>query len=58
MGYIRPTLSEKIKGEYEGEFYLPACELSEMQWKARLILKASNNYEALDFYFKTFSSQL
>jgi protein SCO1 len=58
MGYIRPTLTASKKDEYEGDFYLPACELSEMQWRARLILKASAGEEALDFYFKTYSSQL
>jgi len=58
MGYIRPTLTALKKDEYEGEFFLPACELSEMYWKARLILKASQDYEALDLYFKTYSSQL
>ncbi len=58
MGYIRPQLKNIQANHFAGEFYLPACELSEMKWKARLILKTKQGHESLDFYFKTFSKEI
>jgi protein SCO1/2 len=58
MGYIRPQLTLQKETTFTGEFYLPACELSEMKWRARLILKTKEGDESLDFYFKTTSNQI
>jgi hypothetical protein len=54
MGFIRPNLNKSKDGFYEGNFTLPLCELAEMRWLLRLILKDKNNfYYKLNFNFIT-----
>jgi protein SCO1/2 len=53
MGYIRPNLNFVSEGIYSGNFYIPVCELPEMYWSARLILKTPKGLQAKIFHFKT-----
>lgn len=54
MGYIRPKLKKSPTGDYMGTFYIPVCELPEMNWKARLLVKAEDGLKKqLVFNFKT-----
>ena len=55
MGLIRPKLKLDAKHNFFlGEFYLPICEINEMTWIARLIVKDKNNQlGAFKFKFKT-----
>lgn len=54
MGYIRPKLYQVRENLYRGEFYIPACEVQEMDWKVRLILETTNGRQAIGFYMKSF----
>lgn len=52
MGYIRPKLMRTDSQTFSGNFYIPTCELPQMQWRARLILKST---KAMNFYFMSSS---
>ncbi|AFY02101.1 SCO family protein [Bdellovibrio bacteriovorus] len=53
MGFIRPVLTGS-GNTYQTSFELPVCELSEMQWRVRLVLESQNRERAaLQFYMKT-----
>ncbi len=54
MGYIRPSLSLQEKLHFKGDFYIPACELPEMRWRAKLLLASKDGPNSLFFYFKTY----
>ena len=53
MGLIRPKLIEGKAQTFEGKFSIPVCELSEMKWRARLILETPTGPKSLNFYFNT-----
>lgn len=54
MGLIRPTLKAIGDNTYEGDVFLPVCELSEMEWAARLIATTPDgNLVTFVFHFKT-----
>jgi protein SCO1/2 len=53
MGYIRPKLSYVEDQLYRGEFYIPSCELQEMQWRVRLIVDTSKGSKAFGLYLKS-----
>lgn len=53
MGYIRPMLTG-TGDTYQALFELPICELSEMQWRVRLVVQNPNgDRSAVQFYMKT-----
>lgn len=54
MGLIRPKLAPKNQ-TYSGVFNLPICELNEMKWLVRLILrdKVSKEFKSIDFRLTT-----
>jgi protein SCO1/2 len=53
MGYIRPKLYQVRDNLYRGEFYIPACEVQEMDWKVLLIVETTKGKKALGFYMKS-----
>lgn len=53
MGYIRPKLSYVDDGLYRGQFYIPSCELQEMQWRIRLIVETTKGPKAFGLYLKS-----
>lgn len=53
MGFIRPALTTADKQNYSGSFYIPACDLPEMRWRAKLLLTSKDGPKSLFFYFKT-----
>jgi hypothetical protein len=57
MGYIRPKLMLSDSLTYKGHFYIPSCELPQMQWRARLILQTPKGQKGMNFYFKSSSEQ-
>lgn len=53
MGYIRPKLYQVRDNLYRGEFYIPACEVQEMDWKVRLIVETTKGKKAIGYYMKS-----
>lgn len=55
MGYIHPSFKKIDEGVFEAELTLPVCELTEMNWLARVIIQKQKGeaYKALQFGFKT-----
>ena len=43
MGYLRPSLSRIGKSKYRAQFQIPICDIQQMNWQIRLILKKSND---------------
>lgn len=53
MGYIRPKLSYVDEGLYRAQFYIPSCELQEMQWRVRLLVETTKGQKGLGLYLKS-----
>ena len=53
MGHIRPQLMRTESQTFSGNFYIPSCELPQMQWRAHLILQTPHGPKAMKFYFKS-----
>lgn len=53
MGFIRPKLTQVKSKTFTGKFEIPVCELPQMKWRARLILKTSSGPKSLIFHFNS-----
>lgn len=54
MGLIRPELKAVAPGSYKAWLELPLCEVEQMRWRVRLILKDSRSqYASVEFQLKT-----
>lgn len=55
MGYIHPSFQKISEGIFEAQLTLPVCELSEMNWLARVFIQKQTGepFKALQFGFKT-----
>lgn len=53
MGFLRPQLSSQDDLTYRGEITLPVCDLEEMTWNARVLVKNQRGEGVILFSFKT-----
>lgn len=55
MGYIHPSFQKISEGIFEAQLTLPVCELSEMNWLARVFIQKQMGepFKAIQFGFKT-----
>ncbi len=53
MGHLRPALSKSTAEIYSGQVTLPVCEIAEMYWLVRLLLKKDGKEGVVEFKFKT-----
>jgi len=53
MGYNRPKLAVKEKGNFRGEAILPVCVRTKMDWEARVLLQTDHGLIMAPFRFYT-----
>lgn len=53
MGRINAQLTKTAPNEFEGDFFLPFCEVSEMKWSIRIFNQKNHHLEAVDFFMSS-----